>query len=136
MESADDKADITDLHIYNNESFDILLCSHVLEHVPNDRKAIEELFRVLKKHGLGIIMVPINLGLNKDFEDPTKTSVEDRWKYFGQDDHVRTYSKQGFVSKLEQGGFKVHQYGIDFFGMAEYERCGIHPRSILYVVSK
>lgn len=136
MESADDKADITDLHIYDNESFDMLLCSHVLEHVPNDRKAIAELFRVLTKDGLGIIMVPINLGLSEDFEDSTKTSVEDRWKYFGQDDHVRTYSKQGFISKLEQCGFKVNQYGIDHFGMAEFERCGIHPRSVLYVVTK
>ena len=106
MEAADDKADITDLHIYDNESFDILLCSHVLEHVSDDKKAISELFRILKKDGLGIIVVPINLALKEDFEDPTKTTDEDRWKYFGQNDHVRMYSKNGFISKLQQIGFK------------------------------
>ena len=136
METADDKADITELNIYDNESFDILLCSHVLEHVSDDKKAMSELFRILKKDGLGIIVVPINLGLKEDFEDPTKTTGADRWRYFGQNDHVRTYSKIGFISKLQQTGFQVHQYGIDYFGMAEFERCGIHPRSVLYVVTK
>lgn len=136
MKGVDDKVDITDLHIYESDSFDMILCSHVLEHVEHDVKAMKELYRVLNKHGFAIIVVPINLGLKEDFEDPTKTSESDRWKYFGQNDHVRVYSKKGFISKLESVGFHVHQYGIDFFGMVEFERCGIHPRSILYVVTK
>jgi SAM-dependent methyltransferase len=136
MKGVDDKVDITDLHIYESGSFDMILCSHVLEHVEQDIKAMKELYRVLNKDGFAIIVVPINLGLKEDFEDPTKTSESDRWKYFGQNDHVRVYSKKGFVSKLESVGFQVHQYGVDFFGMAEFERCGIHPRSILYVATK
>lgn len=136
MKGVDDKVDITDLHIYESNSFDIILCSHVLEHVEQDVKAMKELYRVLNKDGFAIIVVPINLGLKEDFEDPTKTSESDRWKYFGQNDHVRVYSKKGFISKLESVGFQVHQYGGDFFGMAEFERCGVHPRSILYVVTK
>ena len=136
MKGVDDKVDITNLNIYEPESFDIILCSHVLEHVEQDLKAMQELHRVLKKDGFAIVVVPINLALEKDFEDSKYTSESDRWKYFGQNDHVRAYSKKGFVSKLEQTGFKVHQYGIDHFGMAEFERCGIHPRSVLYVVTK
>lgn len=136
MKGVDDKVDITDLQIYESGKFDMILCSHVLEHVEQDVKAMKELYRVLNKNGFAIIVVPINLGLEEDFEDPTKTSESDRWKYFGQNDHVRVYSKKGFVSKLESVGFQVHQYGVDFFGMAEFERCGVHPRSILYVVTK
>lgn len=136
MKGVDDKVDITDLLIYESDSFDIILCSHVLEHVEQDIKAMKELYRVLNKDGFAIIVVPINLGLKEDFEDSTKTSESDRWKYFGQNDHVRVYSKKGFVSKLESVGFHVHQYGLDFFGSVEFERCGIHPRSILYVVTK
>lgn len=136
MEGVDDKVDIVDMNIYKDNQFDVLLCSHVLEHIKNDKKAMSELYRVLKIGGWGIVVVPINLGLENDFEDEKYTSEEDRWKYFGQNDHVRAYSKKGFVSKLESVGFKVQQYGMDYFGMAEFERCGIHPRSVLYVVSK
>ena len=136
MDGVDDKVDIVDMKIYNDNQFDALLCSHVLEHIQNDVKAMSELYRILKPEGWGIIVVPINLGLEKDFEDEKYTSEEDRWKYFGQNDHVRAYSKKGFVSKLESVGFIVQQLGIDYFGMAEFERCGIHPRSVLYIVSK
>lgn len=136
LDSVDDKVDIVDMNIYCDNQFDVILCSHVLEHIPNDIKAMSELHRVLKPGGWGIIVVPINLGIEKDFEDPSINSTADRWSYFGQDDHVRAYSKQGFVNKLESVGFNVAQYGIDYFGMDEFERCGIHPRSVIYVVSK
>lgn len=136
MDDVDDKVDITEMKIYADNQFDIMLCSHVLEHVQDDLKAMSELHRILKVGGWGIIVVPINLGLENDFENEKYTSEEDRWRYFGQYDHVRTYSKKGFISKLESVGFNVHQYGIDFFGMVDFEKCGIHPRSVIYVVSK
>lgn len=136
MDGVDDKADITDLSIYEDNRFDIILCSHVLEHIVEDRKAIAELYRVLAKGGFGIIMVPILLTLEEDLENKEYSSEALRWKYFGQGDHVRMFSKAGFILKLEEAGFKIHQLGVDYFGEAVFKEYGIHPRSILYVVEK
>ncbi|MES2701151.1 MAG: methyltransferase domain-containing protein [Bacteroidota bacterium] len=132
----DDKIDITDMKPYADGRFDIFVCSHVLEHVPDDKKAMRELYRVLKPGGWGVAMVPINLSIEETFQDDSLTSVADKWKYYGQDDHVRMYSKKGFVTSLQAAGFKVNQYGIEHFGGEQFEKCGIHPRSILYIVEK
>ena len=136
MEGVDDKIDITDMNIYADNSFDIILCSHVLEHIEDDRKAMSELYRILKPEGFAIVMVPINLYLKEDFENSEYKTEAERWKYFGQDDHVRLYSKNGFVNKLTQTGFKVYQLGLDYFGKEIFDKNGIHPRSVLYVVEK
>jgi len=136
MEDVDDKVDITDMNIYSDNSFDIILCSHVLEHIEDDRKAMSELYRILKPGGFGIVMVPIDLSLNEDFENPKYQTEAERWKYFGQNDHVRLYSKIGFVNKLSQTGFKISQLGVDYFGKEVFEKNGIHPRSILYIAEK
>ncbi|MDH6355289.1 DNA-directed RNA polymerase subunit RPC12/RpoP [Dysgonomonas sp. PH5-45] len=136
MDGVDDKLDITDLNIYEDDKYDIILCSHVLEHIEDDRKAMSELYRVLKKGGFGIIMVPILLTLEEDKENKKYNTDALRWKYFGQNDHVRMYSKKGFVAKLEETGFKVNQLGIDYFGQDVFHKYGIHPRSVLYVVEK
>ncbi len=133
---ADDKVDIQDMSIYGDASFDILLCSHVLEHVPDDVKAMRELYRVLKKGGWGIVMVPIMMTIKDICEDPSVTDEAQRWKLFGQGDHVRLYSKTGFVARLEKVGFKVHLYGVDYFGAEDFLRYGIPDRSVLYVVEK
>ncbi len=136
MESVDDRVDIIDMHIYKDNSVDIFLCSHILEHVEDDRKAMRELYRILKSGGFGIVMAPILLTLKEVYEDSCIISEADRWKHFGQNDHVRIYSKEGFVNRLEEAGFKVSQLGIDYFGADVFERHGIHPRSVLYVVGK
>lgn len=136
MNSVDDCVDITQMEIYADEIFDFFICSHVLEHVQDDRKAMSELFRVLKSGGKGIAMVPIMLSIEEDYEDPAVITPEDRWKHFGQDDHVRVYSKPGFINKLSFTGFLVHQLGIDFFGSDIFDKHGIHPRSVLYIVEK
>lgn len=136
-EDVDDRGvDITDMKQYTDGQFDIFVCSHVLEHVKKDGKAMRELRRVLKPDGWGIAMVPINLSIEETFEDDSITSDADRWKYYGQDDHVRMYSRKGFVSSLENAGFKVNQLGIDHFGEAMFHKCGIHPRSVLYIVEQ
>jgi len=136
METADDKADITDLKIYNNNSFDIILCSHVLEHIVEDLKAIKEIYRILRPGGYAIIMVPILLSLKEDLYNPDWITERDRWKYYGQNDHVRMYSKEGFISKLVNSGFKMHLYGIDYFGEKIYQEFGINSRAVLYVAEK
>ena len=83
---------------YEDNKFDVIICSHVLEHIPNDRKAIQELYRVLKPGGTAYIMVPIS---NSDttYEAPAHNTTELRLQHYGQGDHVRQYGKD-FIEKL------------------------------------
>lgn len=137
MENVDDKnVDLQQLDIYSDNSFDIFICSHILEHVNDDRKAMRELYRVLKPGGFGIAMVPLFLGVTTTDEDPSITDIPTRWKRFGQDDHIRLYARKDYIARLEEAGFKVDQLGMDYFGKEEFEKHGIDPRSILYIVRK
>lgn len=136
MEGVDDKVDITDLTIYKDNSIDIFICSHVLEHVKQDIKAMNELHRILKPGGWGIVMVPIMLGIEETFEKDTIVSEADRCKYYMQKDHVRLYSKKGFTDKLKETGFKVYEFNAGYFGVENFKKHGIQERSVLYVVEK
>jgi ubiquinone/menaquinone biosynthesis C-methylase UbiE len=88
-----------------DRSFDAVLCNHVLEHVPDDRKALGEIFRVLKPGGWAILMVPLSSRAETD-EDPTVVDPKERERRFGQDDHVRLYG-QDYQARLEAAGFHV-----------------------------
>ena len=101
------KADICDLPL-DDESYDFILCNHVLEHVIDDKKAMLELYRVLKKDGIGIFQVPINISNKKTYEDFTITDPKERNKAFGQYDHVRIYGMD-FFDRLEEAGFMVEK---------------------------
>jgi SAM-dependent methyltransferase len=136
MEGVDDKVDITSMDIYKDEHFDFFICSHVLEHIPEDLKAMRELHRVLKSGGKGIVMVPINFGVKETLEDPYCTDIPTRWKYFGQDDHIRIYAKKDFISRLQSVGFKVDLLDINYFSSEVFEKNAIYPTSVLYVVTK
>lgn len=96
--------DITDLKFENN-TFDVIICNHVLEHVEDDRTAMSELYRVLKPGGFAILMVPVS-NKNTTYENPEAKTKEDRLKFFGQHDHVRIYGRD-YTTRLENIGFKV-----------------------------
>lgn len=102
---ADVKADICNLPFEDN-SFDVILCNHVLEHIPDDTKAMQELYRILKKGGMAILQIPQDLSREKTFEDNSITDKKERAKIFGQYDHVRIYGKDYF-DKLRSVGFRV-----------------------------
>lgn len=104
---ADVKADICNLP-FDNDSFDLILCNHVLEHIPNDTKAMQELYRVLRNGGMGIFQIPQDLNRETSFEDDTITDKKERAKIFGQYDHVRIYGIDYF-DKLRSIGFKVKE---------------------------
>ena len=96
--------DITQIQ-EENESFDLIICFHVLEHILEDKKAIKELYRVLKVNGILLIQVPLKDGLT--YEDSKITSKNARKEAFGQEDHVRVYGKKSLIKKLKDFQFKV-----------------------------
>jgi len=104
---ADVTADIINLP-FNDNSFDVIFCNHVLEHVQDDTRAMKELFRVMKKGGMGIFQVPQDLNRDVTFEDNSITNPKERAKIFGQYDHVRVYGRDYF-DKLRSIGFKVEE---------------------------
>jgi SAM-dependent methyltransferase len=109
---------------YGDETFDGILCNHVLEHIVDDKKAMQELFRVLKKGGKAILTVPIDDTLSKTKEDLSITDPEIRKREYWQEDHVRLYAKDGFIRRLQAVGFtavavrptlreeEFHHYGV------------------------
>ena len=107
---ADVKADICDLP-FDANSFDIVFCNHVLEHIPDDTKAMQELYRVLKPNGMGVFQIPQDLSREKTFEDNFITDPKERTKIFGQYDHVRVYGRDYF-NKLRSIGFKVDEIDL------------------------
>ena len=131
-----DTVDITDMRIYADRSVDVFLCSHVLEHVSDDRKAMLELHRILKADGFGVVLVPLVSGVEETHEDPAIDTPALRWKHYGLDDHVRQYGKRDFVDRLTGAGFTVDQLGIGHFGAAVFKDAGITEKSVLYVVRR
>ena len=104
---ADVKADICNLP-FDDNSYDVILCNHVLEHIPDDTKAMKELYRVMKPGGYGIFQIPQDLSRDKTFEDDSITDKAERARIFGQYDHVRIYGLDYF-DKLRTIGFKVDE---------------------------
>ncbi|CAM3890968.1 class I SAM-dependent methyltransferase [Flavobacterium sinopsychrotolerans] len=102
---ADVKADICNLPFEDNQ-YDVILCNHVLEHIPDDTKAMQELYRVLKPGGMAILQIPQDLSRATTFADDSITDQKERAKIFGQYDHVRIYGRDYF-DKLRSIGFKV-----------------------------
>ena len=104
---ADVKADICDLP-FKEAEFDFILCNHVLEHIPDDTKAMQELYRILKPGGSAILQIPQELEREKTFEDDSITDAQERTRIFGQYDHVRVYGRDYF-DKLRSIGFRVEE---------------------------
>ena len=102
---AEESYDITMIDA-DDESYDLVICYHILEHVPDDRKAIEEIWRILEAGGYCLIQTPFKEG--GIYEDVSVTEPEDRKIHFGQSDHVRIYSVEGLTSRLEEVGYEIN----------------------------
>lgn len=127
--------DVTDLG-FPSGRFDVILCVHVLEHVPDDRAAMRELFRVLQPGGWGVIEVPLAMRSERTVEDPSVTSPRERERRFGQRDHVRQYGRD-YLDRLAEAGFAVE---LDPFPMeideATREQYGLRAHSRGLVVCR
>jgi SAM-dependent methyltransferase len=131
-----DRVDMTDMRAYADNSCDIFLASHILEHIPDDRKAMRELCRILRPDGFGIVLVPLIHGLDETQENPEFNTFAQRCKYYGDGDHLRQYGRRDFLERLAAAGFTVEQVGIETFGAEAFRANGIAEDSILYVVRK
>jgi SAM-dependent methyltransferase len=132
---ADIKADICNLP-FDDNTFDVIFCNHVLEHIPDDTKAMQELYRVLKVGGMGIFQIPQDLSREKTFEDNSITDKKKRQKIFGQYDHVRIYGRD-FFDKLRSIGFKVEE--VDYtatLSEAEIDKFRLAKGEVIPVVYK
>jgi len=133
--AADKKIDITDIN-FEDIFFDVIICSHVLEHIVDNRKVTYELFRVLRPEGFAILQVPISKKAKETFEDFTITTPEGREKYFGQKDHIRIYSKD-YKNRFESVDFKLDLYGIkNDLTIKEIKILGLNQEEILYICKK
>ncbi len=130
--SVDLRLDVTKIPLLDS-SIDLIICSHVLEHVPDDRRAMSEMIRVLKPGGSAILQVPISLLQEKTDEDPSVVDAHDREQRFGQGDHVRLYGKDYRV-RLESVGFQVEPFSfVRKFGDAARRRYALLEHEDLYV---
>lgn len=116
---------------FEDSSFDLVICNHVLEHIPQEEKALQEIRRILVPGGQAIVQVPIALALDTTFEDTNVISPDDRLKKYGQHDHVRLYGRD-YKKRLEASGFTVAIYNL----FEEYKKFGLNPKEDLYVISK
>lgn len=110
--TGDYNSPIADIHFdlhkapFPDNSFDVIFCNHVLEHVEDANQCMRELYRIMRSGGWGIFQVPLDTAREKTLEDPSITSPADREKYYWQKDHVRLFGLD-YKAKLEAAGFKV-----------------------------
>ena len=139
--TADLESPLADMHFdvqqipLEAESFDAVICNHIMEHVEDDGKALRELYRILRRGGWGVILSPVELEREKTFEDDTITDPAERTRIFGQYDHRRIYGRD-YAARLSEAGFEV--YDIDYkneLSKAEQELYAL-PADHLYIVCK
>jgi SAM-dependent methyltransferase len=116
---------------YPANRFDLIICNHVLEHIPNDLDAMKEIYRVLKTNGQAILQVPISKNSLHTYEDFSIVDPVQREKIFGQFDHVRRYG-QDYVNRLEGCGFKVTRINI----YDEFAGYGLNKDEDIFVYEK
>lgn len=132
---ADIQMDIHDIQFEDN-TFDVVFCNHVLEHVNDDQQCMRELCRVLKPGGLAIMQVPYIPNQEVTVEDPSITDPAERERLFGQYDHVRKYGVD-YADRLLNAGFKVTK--VDFskeLSSEEFDKYRLPKGEPLYVCSK
>ncbi len=123
-------ADLTDTP-FESDAFDIVICSHVLEHVPDDGKAMREIHRILKPGGQALLLVPLAIDGGGTDEDASITDPKEREERFGQWDHVRLYGREDFLRRMSDAGFEVTVYNPFEAAPEEAECLHLNPFEVL-----
>ena len=129
------KMDVHDIPFEEN-TFDVVFCNHVLEHVEDDIKVLKEFYRVLKPGGWAVLQSPIDYSYKTTYEDKSITDPRVREKAFGQDDHLRMFGVD-YGERLKLGGFTVEEHLLaQEMGEAEAFKYGLDKREIMYLSKK
>ena len=132
---ADIKADIRQMPL-EDQVYDLVFCNHVLEHIPEDRQAMQEIYRVLKPGGTAVLQIPLDSRRQETFEDPGITDPEERTRLFGQYDHVRVYGMD-FFDRLQEVGFITEAIAVkDLFTPDEIRQFALDADEILPLAHK
>lgn len=133
---ADVKMDIHEIP-FEDHSFDVIFCNHVMEHVADDLKCMREIQRVLRPGGFAIMQVPLNYHRELTYEDTSITSSRERERAFGQDDHVREYGLD-YGGRLEQAGFRVKEDNFLMTDLTrdERDRFALPDEEVIYYCTK
>ena len=140
-QTADLESPLADLHFdiqqipLADESFDVVICNHLFEHVADDRRAMGELYRTMRRGGWGIMIVPEDRGRSTTFEDDSITDTEERTRLFGQYDHRRVYGRD-YDDRLREAGFEVERITCDELLSADEQRLYATGGDDLVVVHK
>jgi predicted SAM-dependent methyltransferase len=140
--TADLNSPIADVHMdlhhapFKDNTFDVILCNHVLEHVEDDRQCMRELFRIMAPGGWGIFQVPQDTSREKTYEDKSIVTPEAREEAFWQKDHVRLFGLD-YKNRLEEAGFNVTADAyIDTFTKEQIDRYRLPAGELIYMCRK
>lgn len=134
-ESCDYNYDIEDMAGFEDNSFDLIICSHILEHVGSDVNALKEMYRVIRPEGVIVVIVPIMLEGDVIEEDNTLT-IEENWRRFGDATHVRAYSKDGMFSRIKGLGYEVLKIEKEYFDKEFQYKNALAESDCLYIIRK
>lgn len=139
--TADLESPLADMHFdiqhipLADGSFDAIICNHILEHVESDRRALSEMFRILRPGGWAVVLSPVDLQREKTFEDDSITDPNVRTRLFGQYDHRRVYGRD-YVERLAEVGFEVYDFDYkNNFAVKEQQLYAL-PDDHIYIVRK
>lgn len=132
---ADIKMDVREIPFPKNQ-FDAVICNHVLEHIEEEELALQEIYRVIRPDGWAILQVPLDIGLEKTYEDAKIRDPKEREKHFGQYDHVRIYGRD-YPERLKKAGFSVKaEEFVKTLSHKDIERYRLDKHEIIYVCYK
>ena len=119
---------------FADESFDLVIANHVMEHIPDDRGAMREIFRVLRRGGIAVMQVPFSEALPTTIEEPSINDAARQSALFGQRDHIRIYSSNDYASRLRSCGFDVQV--VPAADLAKYRQYATQPNEVFFRIHK